>query len=80
MSAAIKRFICPDCYARHDDEYEARECCRIGVVWECSTCGAEYDDEARADECCAVDSDGEPLPYRPTAAELEAAGQMRLLL
>lgn len=71
---------CPDCGELHDDEYDARECCppQVWAAFVCPICTEEHRDEIAAIDCCGFDPDAPPPP--PSAAELEAAGQMRLPL
>lgn len=78
MSKYIK-FRCHDCGDLHDTYSDAEYCCPPPPpkqVFACPECQDYYDDERSAAECCGV-SEGEL--HAPTHAELEAAGQMRLI-
>ena len=70
---------CGECGDLHDDEYDARDCCRPSVrkVYLCPVCEDTHDTEEDAKDCCPSE-EGEPHEYRPSAHELEAAGQQRL--
>ena len=69
---------CGDCLTVHDNELDAQECCppKIDEGYTCPLCGDFHLAEEAALECCGWDPD---MPVPPTAAELEAAGQMRLI-
>ena len=71
-------FKCGECGEIHDEENEAVECCQpnISEGFLCPVCQEFFFDEESALACHEVDEDFVPPP---TAAELEAAGQMRLL-
>lgn len=73
------KYKCCKCGDVHNDADDAEDCCRplIIEVWACPLCREEHSDEREALSCCDYDPDG-PLPP-PTAAELEAMGQIRLL-
>lgn len=66
---------CGACKGDYDNEDDARKCCAPPVyeVYICPCCGAAHDDEKGAMNCCGY---VEP-PH--TAAELESAGQGRLI-
>lgn len=70
---------CDECGELHGDEEDAAECCRPNITagYGCPVCGAFCLSENEAIDCCDFDPDGPPPP--PIAAELEAAGQMRLI-
>lgn len=72
------RFQCGECLGIYDDIDDAYECCRPEVreVVICPTCESPHADEEEAAACCEFDPDAPPP--RPSAAELEAAGQLRL--
>lgn len=72
----IKKYRCDQCLDLHEYEEAALECCpnEISEVYVCPACGDDYRTSEDAHECC--DLGGEELP--PTAAELEAAGQLRI--
>jgi len=65
---------CLRCNDTHSNEDAARACCPVSVVcyYECPECGEEYPHEWLARDCCPSD---EP----PSAAELDQAGQARLI-
>lgn len=69
---------CDRCGEVHDDEAAAREYCAPAIIdgYTCPLCGTFYTGDAAALDCCGWDPD---MPIPPTAAELEAAGQMRLI-
>jgi hypothetical protein len=69
---------CEHCSEIHDSEWTAEECCptEITRVYLCPECDTAHNGEAAAEACCC-DPDA-PLPL-PTAVELEAAGQARLI-
>lgn len=71
------QYKCSQCGDLHDDENDALECCPkdIWAVYVCPRCDKEHHDEEAAIDCCGFDPDGPPPP---SAAELEAAGQIRL--
>jgi len=71
-------FKCGECGDIHDEEDDAVECCFPGVTegFLCPVCQGFFIDEEAALACHDTDEDFVPPP---TAAELEAAGQMRLL-
>lgn len=70
---------CGDCEAAYDNEDDARECCAplIEAGYLCPVCRGFLLHEKDAIACCDWDPE---TPIPPTAAELEAAGQMRLPL
>lgn len=74
-----KKWRCDQCYDVHDFEDSAAECCppEISEGYECPVCFDWHSTEANALDCCGYDEDAPPPP--PTAAELEAAGQLRLI-
>lgn len=69
---------CDRCGDVHDDEDDARACCAPDVIagYTCPLCATFHTGDAAALECCGWDPD-KPIP--PTALELEAAGQLRLI-
>jgi hypothetical protein len=83
MSGAYQRlaprFECGECSEVHDLEWDAEQCCpvRVREVYECPQCRGPHPNECAAFECCGTDPD-EQFVIRLTAAELEAAGQLRL--
>lgn len=81
MSAAHapEAWRCGDCETVHDNEDDARECCapRIEEGYLCPVCRGFLLREEDALACHNWDPE-KPIP--PTAAELEAAGQLRLPL
>ncbi len=70
---------CHECGEIHDDEDSTYECCRPDVSegYLCPECADFHRSEANALACCEHDPDAPPPP--PTAAELEAAGQLRMV-
>lgn len=80
IPALAAKWQCCECDEVHDYEEDALECCRPGIreIYECPVCADIHDCSGDALACCGHDPDGPPRP--PTAAELEAAGQMRLAL
>lgn len=79
MKRIDPRWECGACGEVHDDEDDARDCCRPGVseVYLCPVCDCKSNTEDRALDCCAGEA-AEAGAGEPTAAELEAQGQMRL--
>lgn len=69
---------CGECGETHDDEYDARDCCRPSITegYLCPECKDFHASEREALACCA--DDDAPL-LAQSAAELEAAGQLRLI-
>ncbi|WP_219117119.1 hypothetical protein [Janthinobacterium sp. UMAB-56] len=83
MSLIETRWKCGSCGDIHEDESDAHECCQPSVseVYICPVCGAWHRGEDAAQECCPNEGeDGDAEGCSPTAAELEAQGQMRLIL
>lgn len=73
------RYRCNNCSAEHETEECALECCpnEITELFTCPICKARYYAEDQAIDCCGWTGE-EEIEYRPTAEQLEAAGQMRL--
>lgn len=71
------RWQCDGCGDIHDDEDDARDCCRPRVIegWSCPVCDKFHEDEEDAIACCDYDED---KPREPSPLELEAMGQERL--
>lgn len=67
---------CDNCDSLYENEDEAYDCCpqSVSVRWVCPVCESAHSSEDEAESCCP--SDGPP-PL--TAAEMEAAGQLRLI-
>lgn len=76
-------FRCGECLTDHESEEAAVECwldCaqpEVDTYYRCPVCGDDLSSEEEALECCGYDPDAPPP--MPTAAELEAAGQLRLV-
>lgn len=75
-----------ECGETYDNEDDAVECCqpRTRQVWSCGECDAVHNEKAAAIACCADDAEhnGEPISpdvYQWRVAQLEAAGQRRLI-
>lgn len=70
---------CNECMTVYDNEDDAVECCqpRVTEGYICPVCGSFHMNADRAVDCCGFDPDAPPPP--PSAEELEAAGQMRLM-
>lgn len=70
---------CDACSSVHDFEDDAEDCCKPRVIegYACPICLDFHRREEAALDCCGFDPDAPPPP--PSAAELEAAGQLRLL-
>jgi hypothetical protein len=80
MGTKLKaKWMCNGCGDIHDDEDSAIECCPPTTleVYVCPVCGDDHRKEADALDCCGYDEDAPPPP--PSAAELEAVGQLRLI-
>ena len=73
-----KKWRCDGCGRIHEFHFDARYCCQPNVTWGyvCPTCETFYIEEETAIACCQDESEAPPTP---TAQELEAAGQARLL-
>ena len=83
--APIVRWLCGECGETHDDEDLAVDCFEshhyppdVHPLYVCPTCDQDYDTEDLARECMAEHIERESATP-PTSAELEAAGQQRLL-
>ena len=84
MVAIATKYQCGLCLSIYADEDSAVECWRECVGEEvdvrkgyvCPLCGDIHKTEAEALDCCGYEPEGPPPP--PSAAELEAAGQLRL--
>jgi len=75
------KYRCDACEEIHDDEYCANDCCRptVSEVYLCPVCAECYLYIANANSYCDDNSDNDDTPVSPvSAAEREAAGQMRL--
>lgn len=70
------KWVCNKCNAVHDTQDDARECCapKVCKVYVCPGCHMLHDSPDDALSCC-----GDALPSLPTADELEASGQMRIV-
>ena len=79
MTDPNKVWRCDECGIRYRRRWEAIDCCEPTVTegYVCATCETFYNEEDEAIACCALDAPEEQRP--PTAEELEAAGQVRLL-
>jgi hypothetical protein len=77
MGIIKSKWRCDRCYDSYEHKYQAENCCPITVseIWECPNCTQQYSEQIAAVECCGYASDA---PTEPTAAELEAAGQLRI--
>ena len=75
----IKKYECTACGDILDTEDEAANCrCHGTAEWfRCPVCGCDYDDESECERC--IDSHGDAAVVMVSSAELEAAGQQRLL-
>ena len=73
------RYLCPHCLDEHEDRDDAATCCDLeiekSVFWICTLCEGKHHDQNEALHCCC-DEEGFLLI---TPAQLEAAGQQRLL-
>lgn len=72
---------CHECRTIHDDEDSAHECCQpeVSEGYLCPECRVWHETESKALDCCGHTEDEDAPPPRPSTAELEAAGQLRLL-
>lgn len=68
---------CRGCETVWRHEEDAMVCCSPGIQsgYRCPECDAFHTMESEADNCCAADD----TPPIITPAELEAAGQLRIL-
>ncbi|MDZ4802689.1 MAG: hypothetical protein SGI92_31395 [Bryobacteraceae bacterium] len=81
----VERFRCEICATVHADRCDAAACWRecndaepdIQIIWTCPDCADEFISEEEAMDCCSAHRNDPPR--LPSAAELEAAGQIRLL-
>ena len=73
-----KSWLCNNCNTRCKSEFDALYCCQPSITsgYICPTCKTLYIEEDQAIACCQVEPEDSPTP---TAQELEAAGQERLL-
>lgn len=71
-------FRCGECGSVYCEEEDAYECCvpSVSEVWRCRVCGEVHRRKGKAFECC--EDKRNAAAVRPTTAELEAAGQLRL--
>ena len=78
MTNPVKAWLCDSCDARHKSEFDAMYCCQPSITsgYVCPICEAFYTEEDQASDCCKTEPEE---PRLPTAEELEAAGQVRLL-
>lgn len=78
MTNPSKVWRCDNCGARHARESDAGYCCRPSITlgYVCPTCEAFYTEEDQASDCCKTEPEE---PRMPTAEELEAAGQGRMI-
>lgn len=77
---AKHQFQCSRCDSIHDEHYLAEECCQP-KVWEffvCERCDEQHGKRAAAEECCSGEVET-PGAYRKRLAEIERAGQLRLV-
>ena len=49
------------------------------MVYVCAECGEAHALKKNAADCCYLNEEGPDAPRPPTLAELESAGQMRML-
>lgn len=80
---AREMWSCGSCGETYGFYSDAQDCCAPSPkrVFCCGECEEPFDNHDAAKACCAIsDPDGDPLRPAATAAELEAAGQMRLEL
>lgn len=63
---------CDACGAYHKLKTGAQNCCND--VFKCLACDEPHETEEAASACCGIQ-----YAYQPTPAELEAAGQQRLI-
>lgn len=70
---------CDECGELYDWQFAAQDCCQpqTSEVYVCPVCEDEHMQECEALECCGHDMDAHPPP---SARELEAMGQIRLVL
>ena len=78
MTYLHKVWLCDNCDARHKSEFDAMYCCQPSITsgYVCPTCETFYPEKDEAIACCQAEHEAPP---NPTAQELEAAGQERLL-
>ena len=80
MMILKSKWKCCECGELHEHEDDALDCCppEVREVYVCPICTKDHNQQIMAFDCCDFDPDVDVLPP-PSAAELEAAGQMRLL-
>lgn len=56
-------FVCSHCDTPHDDEYDARDCCRPDVYerYRCTVCRTVHREEGDAHSCCPSVAHGQPM-------------------
>jgi hypothetical protein len=86
MSETItEKWRCHECGTLHDFEDDAHTCCRpqVSKVYVCQDCGDDHREKSEAVACCcdddATSEERQQQVPRPTTAQLEALGQLRLV-
>lgn len=77
MTEIRMAFVCANCGHRYKYDDDAIKCCPIEIWTEyfCPVCDDAHGNEQAARACCNPDAPEPP----PTAAELEAMGQLRMI-
>lgn len=86
MSESVPRkYRCDECGTLHDFEDDAYTCCppSVSAVFVCQDCGDWHREESEAAACCCDDDETAETRRQavltPTAEQLEAIGQLRLV-
>lgn len=82
MNGLTPQYQCPECDELHEDHDDAVECCwrkYVHAVYLCPICKRVNHSKEGAIDCHGWEPPDPDAPYMPTPAELEAAGQLRLL-
>lgn len=77
----LEKWECGECGELHDDDDEARDCCRprIYEVYQCPVCYESHSDIDKAISCIDEHKEsGDARLYMAEKAELEKQGQTRL--
>lgn len=79
MMIIEERYECGRCYTTHSSYDSAWECCppQITTCYACPICDDVHTEKQEAIDCCHDQWEGDK-EARPSAEELEAAGQTRL--
>jgi hypothetical protein len=83
LDSKYAKWRCNGCDDLHDDEDDARDCCRptVNEVYLCPVCDSQNSDEGDAIACCEASQEiiDTLLSRGPTGIALERLGQLRLI-